>query len=360
MGRARHEFSGFCARCNARGLSERRHRGADGLLYAGDNLLLTRVCVWSRIHAHATAKRAWSPWLVPCCTQEYRGKPDHFHLVLKGDSGYECTEALIGETIYVDVQCRDSLGLPATVTSEVQVHLKVIGSSEFRGRQEIVVDLGTRTLRTEDLAQETWWTSFPVFFLPKDQPSADHPMNYVLHIDDAGLLRTAKKLQGQSRPWTFQEEKKVARVMPEGREMPEIDAAEVHRFHEDSQVRTRPELSDRIERGGEAEIWNLRQGDVARELLPEWWHKMAEEADMTDRQIRTSRVREFLKDVCIWKRVSEKCGGRVAELRGWYLVLPPDGSMEQPVAGFQLKGAHQTFEGPVRFRGHNATRESAS
>lgn len=261
------------------------------------------------------------------------------HLDLTGDSGGACTEIRMGETIRVDVQCRDSLNTPATPTSDLEVNLQVVVSS-FRGTQD-TVELGMRTLRIADLAEESRWEGLPIFFLPKDQPSAAHPMKYALKVTHDG--GEGRSLLGRSSEWTFLEEKKV-----EGK--PEIEAAEVHKFHEDSQARSRPERTDRIATGGEAQIWNLLQSsDVVRELRPEWWEKVAKEAKeagTTPGQAQTHTIREFLKDMCIWKRVSDKCGGKVAEFKGWYLSLPPDGASDPPYAGLRLKGVRRRTRHP--------------
>ena len=216
----------------------------------------------------------------------------------------------------------------------MQVQLQVVGSS-FRG-QESLLDLGLHTLRARELDDESTWKALPVFFLPKDQPNVEHPMSYKLRVKQEG----GDELQGVSETWQFQEEQTVDAV-------PEIAAEFVGKFHEDSQVRSVPERADLLAQGGEAEIWNTHQvGDVVRLLKPGWWQTFSGKFGPRDAQAVGNR--EFLKDVCMWKRISEKCGGRVAQFKGWFLVLDRERPIERPpVAGFRLKGMHPSCDRSV-------------
>ena len=232
----------------------------------------------------------------------------------------------MGDELLVDVQCQDRLGLPARLTQDLRVDLKVVGSS-YRGN-ESVVPLGEQMLSLSDAAMDSKWPKRPIFFLPQEQPKNSYPMKYVLTVtahDDHDLF-------GDSNEWTFREEKIV-----DG--SPVIVADEVYKFHsEHSQMmQWQQARTNMFATGGEAEIWHTKEnGIVVRHLHADWWDKQ--------RNAAVSARREFLMDVCAWKRISEKCGTRVAQLKGWYLLLDE----ATPHAGFRLKHYEMSLDSALQ------------
>ena len=260
------------------------------------------------------------------------------------------TEFLCGEALCVDIQCRDRLKAPAPVTTDMRVRLQVV-VSDWR-RQESTVDLGVRTLHVSDVEDESW--SLSIFFMPRDQPSVQYPLRYKLRVtpeadedassgagvtvgspaggsaDDSGdVAGDALKEAALSNEWTYSEERKVG-------SWSEIDAGELGKYHEDSRLRTLPERREMITQGAEAQIWRNDSHDVVRHLRDEWWKTSGTRSTYTD------CMREFFKDVCLWKRVSDRCAGRVAQCLGWYLEL--DQVQVPRGAGFLLKAYERSLD----------------
>ena len=246
--------------------------------------------------------------------------------VLNTDGNSSPTEPIfIGEALKVNIQLCNRLALPVSNVHDVRVNVDVIATSKLRG-QESTLELGTRCLEVTRRNANGGW-DLRVLFLPKEQPSTSHPMSYALRVTDSNGIR------GVSARWTFREEVEV-----EGE--PEIDVRDVHAWHKDSQYGRTPDRHQMLKKGGEAEIWSISSSaDVVRHLKDEWWRPP--DATRPIGWTPALQRREFLKDVCMWKRLSTKCPRYVAEFKGWYLAESGDDGADE--GGFCLA----KYEGTV-------------
>ena len=140
--------------------------------------------------------------------------PSHFRLQLRGtDGGRSPTEPIaIGEALLVNVQLCNQLALPMSVRADLRVQLDVLASSELRG-VEGTVSLGDWTLPAARQFGGAW--QLRVLFLPKEPPSAMHPMTYTLRVTE----RTdcdGQRILGESAGWTFRAERLVPDLRQRG------------------------------------------------------------------------------------------------------------------------------------------------